>query len=105
MKTEAKRKHNLKLRLFFLHIFSFLVSVAPITVSVVVNWNKYTTKPSDTVKLCIGGVIALVFVVLKVVGHLKMPRRVVTFGIVFLMSYLLKPNICKLMRIEIGKTC
>lgn len=86
MKTTKK----LKVRLAFLYIGSFLISIAPLVVVLALNWGDYTKTPGDTVKLCFGGVFALFLIFLKVIGKLKMPRRIVFFGILFLLVYLLK---------------
>ena len=88
--SQAKKKPNLRLRLVLLYIGSFIVCVAPLLVCFIVNWDKYTKTPGDTVKLCIGGLIAVFVLFLKVIGQLKMPRRIVLFGIVFVMAYLLQ---------------
>ena len=95
--SQAKKKPNLRLRLVLLYIGSFIVCVAPLLVCFIVNWDKYTKTPGDTVKLCIGGVIAVFFLFLKVIGQLKMPRRIVLFGIVFVMAYLLQAILDDLM--------
>ena len=84
------KKPNHKLRLVLLYVFSFLVSILPLLVCLIVKWGDYTTTPGDTVKLCAGGIIVLIFVFLKVVGKLRMPRRIVLFGIVFILVYLLQ---------------
>lgn len=84
------KKPNLRLRLVLLYIGSFIVCVAPLLVCFIVNWDTYTKTPGDTVKLCIGGILALFFLFLKVIGKLQMPRRIVLFGIVFIMAYLLQ---------------
>lgn len=81
---------NLKTKLLLLQIASFLVSIAPIVVAFGVNWNRYTSTPSSTVKLCIGGAIALAFAFLITIGKLRIPKRIVLFGIVFFLSYLLE---------------
>ena len=88
--SKTKKKPNLRLRLVLLYIGSFITCVAPLLVCFIVNWDKYTKTPSDTVKLCIGGILALFFLFLKVIGKLKMPRRIVLFGVVFIMAYLLQ---------------
>ena len=88
--SKEKKKPNLKVRLVFLYIGSFIISIAPLIVILAIRWNRYTETPGDTVKLCIGGVICLALVFLKVIGKLKMPRRIVLFGIVFVMAYLLQ---------------
>ena len=74
--------------LILLYIGSFIVSLAPLVFIMAWNWGDYTKTPGDTVKLCFGGVLILIFVFLKVIGKLKMPRRIVLFGIVFILSYL-----------------
>jgi hypothetical protein len=81
---------KLKRNLVFLYIGSFLVSIAPLLAVLIARWNVYTKTPGDTVKLCIGGVICLFFILLKVIGKLKMPSRIVLFGVVFALVYLLK---------------
>ena len=81
---------KLKRNLVFLYIGSFLVSIAPLLAVLIARWNVYTKTPGDTVKLCIGGVICLFFIFLKVIGKLKMPSRIVLFGVVFTLVYLLK---------------
>lgn len=86
MKTNKK----LKVRLVFLYIGSFLISIAPLVVVFALNWGDYTKTPGDTVKLCFGGVFALFLIFLKVIGKLKMPRRIIFFGVVFLLAYLLQ---------------
>ena len=84
------KNRNYKLRLALLYIGSFIVSIAPLLVCLIVNWNEYTKMPQDTVKLCLGGLLALFFIFLKVIGKLHMPRRIVLFSIVFIMVYLLQ---------------
>lgn len=73
-----------------LFICSFVCSVAPITVYFAVNSEKYIKSPEDTFKLCLGGLICLCLIMLKVLGKLKLPSSTVAFGFLFLLSYLLK---------------
>lgn len=80
----------MKIKLLILRVCSFLVSIAPLAIVFALRWGTYTKEPSDTIKLTIGSVIIVIFLIMKVAGKLKMPRRIVTFGIVFVMSYLLK---------------
>jgi len=81
---------KMKSRLILLQIGSFIVSIAPLLIVLIINWGEYTKTPGDTIKLCIGGIMALFFIFLKVIGKLKMPRRIVLFGVVFIMAYLLQ---------------
>ncbi|MBQ9703505.1 MAG: hypothetical protein IJV68_03060 [Clostridia bacterium] len=76
--------------ILFLYICSFVCSVAPIVVYFAINSGKYIKSYEDTFKLCFGGLICLVLLALKVIGKLKLPSSTVTFGIVFLLAYLLK---------------
>lgn len=71
-------------------ICSFLVSIAPLVIIFALNWNKYTATPVDTVNLCLGGTICAIFVFMKAVGKLHMPKRVVLFGVMCVLSYLLQ---------------
>ena len=73
-----------------LFICSFICSIAPITVYFAVNSEKYIKSPEDTFRLCFGGLICLCLLMLKVIGKLKLPSSTVAFGILFLLSYLLK---------------
>lgn len=82
-------KKKLRVRLIFLYIGSFLASIAPLLVILIIRWNKYVETPGDTVKLCFGGIILLFFVFMKVIGKLKVPSRVILFAVVFLLSFLL----------------
>lgn len=81
---------NLKRRLAFLSFGSFAVSVAPLLLCVVANWGKYVKTPGDAVSLALGGGIAVVLLLLKVLGKLPVPRRVVFYGVTFAMAYLLE---------------
>ena len=79
-----------KALIVLLFICSFVCSVAPITVYFAVNSEKYIKSPEDTFKLCLGGLICVGLIMLKVIGKLKLPSSTVAFGFLFLLSYLLK---------------
>ena len=81
---------KLNRKLYCLYLGSFFVSIAPLLTVLFARWGIYTKTPGDTVKLCIGGGICFIFIFLKVIGKLKMPRRIVLFGVVFGLVYLLK---------------
>lgn len=90
MKT---KKPNLKARLIFLHIGSFIITLAPVLIFIICNWGDYVKTGADTVKISLGLVIAIILVIMKVIGKLKMPSRVVTYAVVCVMSYFLYPLI------------
>lgn len=84
-------KKIIKLRI--LQLLSFVATVTPLLVVIVINWNSYVTTLSDGIKISIGLVMALLFLLLKVLGKLKMPKRVLFYALVCAMSYFLYPLI------------
>lgn len=88
-----KKKVNLKARLIVLQILSLIVSAAPLLIYVFINWGHYAKTPGDTVKISVGLVIAIILFLLKVIGKLKMPKRVVTYSVIVVLSYFLYPLI------------
>lgn len=83
----AKKSHK-RPRLFLLYVLSFLASTLPLGIVFAFNFKTYTETVAQTVKLTFGGILVLVFVVLKVLGKLKMPRRVVFYAFVFVGTWL-----------------
>ncbi len=47
--SKAKKTPNYKLRLWLLQVGSFLVSIAPLVICLICNWDKYTGTPDKTV--------------------------------------------------------
>lgn len=88
-------------KIIALSLSSFALSVAPILTVLVVNWDKYTTTTGETVRLCIGAMFGIVMLGAKAMGRLKLPeKRIVTYGIVFLMIYFLHSIIQDLLLIS-----
>lgn len=85
-----KNKRKNKVWLVILYICSFVVSLVPLVICFVLNWGDYTKKPSDTIRLSLGGIAIVTLIFMKVIGKLKMPCRIVSFGIAFVMAYLLQ---------------
>lgn len=82
---------NTKSNVIKLKIFGFLLSVLPILLIVGFNWNDYTITVMETVKLSVGLIIAIIFVLMKCLGRLKFPeKRVLGYLIVFIMVFLLE---------------
>lgn len=84
-----KETKKLRVRLVFLQIFSFIICILPVAVVVFLNREEWFSTPQESVKIGIGAVIGIVLICLKVLAKIKMPRRIVTYGIVFAMTYLL----------------
>lgn len=81
-----------KIKLVWLYIGSFLVSIAPIVVIVALNWGHYTSTPKSSLSLAIGGVMAVILILLKAMDKLpKRVKRIVYYVIGFFMVWLLEP--------------
>ena len=96
MKKERKVKKvesigKLKVKKVFLNVLSFIVSIAPIVVVFAFKFGEYTKTVKGGVSLAIGGVLAVVLILLKVLNKVpKKVHRVVKYGIVFVLLYLLQ---------------
>ena len=98
--AKKKSRRQLKWRLFLLCVLSFVVTLAPLFVVFGMNFPSYVETPKDTFKLCLGGVIVLIFVMLKVMGKLRVPRRVVAYAVIFVLSFLLEAVLADLMMLS-----
>ena len=78
-----------KFKIIGLYVLSFLCSVLPVTIYFAINHAKYISTVPAKIKLGIGAVVLIVIVALKLAGKLKINSRIVVFGIVFALSYLL----------------
>ena len=82
---------NPRLKYILLVIGSFLVTCAPLVTVLILKWDVYTAQSyGGTVNLCVGGVLALVFLLLKVVGKLRLPRRIILYALVFAFAVLME---------------
>ncbi len=88
---------KIKCALVILSIFSFLASASPLAVTLILKREEYFTAPSDSVKLGLGALLVIIFIALKALGRLKIPRGVVGYGLVFLLSYLLESILADLL--------
>ena len=94
MKKERKANESirkLKVKKALLNALSFIVSIAPIVVAFAFKFGEYTKTVKGGVSLAIGGVLAVVLILLKVLNKTpKKVHRVVKYGIVFVLLYLLQ---------------
>lgn len=86
-----------KMKIPLLYILSFLCSVLPVLIYFIVNYECYISTTSQKVKLLFGGVLALVILITKTLGALKINSSLVFFGLVFLFAYLLEAIIYDLL--------
>ncbi len=82
---------KLKAKLAFLYIGSFLVTVLPLAVTLFIKRQEYISTVPETVKLSAGLLMGGIFILLKVMGRLKMPARLTLYVIITVMAYLLAP--------------
>ena len=80
-----------------LYVCSFVASVLPVLIALVIRWPTYVQTPPDAIKLGAGIIIGAIIVIMKLVGKLHMPRRITCFSIVFMLTYLLGPVLDDLM--------
>ena len=89
----TKKVRRLRFWLFIFKTCSFLVSVMPLGAYFLVNFERYVTCTRDVWKLSAGAVIICIVMLLKVLGKLKVPGRLVasvlTMGMCWLFSALL----------------
>lgn len=88
-----KQISNLRTKLILIQIASFILSAAPLLIYIFCHWEEYIKTPYDTVKISVGLFIGIIFLILKIIGKLKMPRRVITYSVFLIISYLLYPLI------------
>lgn len=85
-----------RLRLPLLYLLSFVLSIGPIAIFVVFNIDSYVSTTYEAIKLSLGGIMVAIIMILKVLGKLKIPSRVVVFSFVLVLSYLLNSLIMDL---------
>lgn len=83
-----KKRSRKRCPIFLLCVLSFLVSIGPLGAVFAVNFGEYVRTVDDVVKLGFGALVAVFFMLLKVLGKLKMPRRVVFEALVVLCAWL-----------------
>lgn len=88
--TPKKKAKRLKAWLLFLRLGGLIATVAPLAVTLILKRGEYFTTPAESVKLGLGALLALLFIGLKALGKIKIPRGIVAYGVVFLLSYLLE---------------
>ena len=90
----SKKIRRLRFWLFIFKLCSFLVSVVPLGLFFLKNFDRYVQDADDVWKLSAGAVVITVIILLTVLGKLKIPGRVVTsvlfMGLCWLFASLLE---------------
>ncbi|MBO5287409.1 MAG: hypothetical protein J6B34_04715 [Clostridia bacterium] len=89
-----------KISIPLLYILSFIVTVLPLAIYLVLNYDKYVTEAPQAIRLSCGGVIIMIIFALKCLGKLKIPSRLTFFAIVLALAYFLEPLICDLVTLS-----
>ena len=95
----TKKTHK-KCRVWSWYLFSFVASIGPLAAVFTVNFREYIGTVQDAVRLGFGALAIGVFMLLKVLGKLKTPRRVVFYAMCLLFSYLFEAILQDLMLIS-----
>ncbi len=77
-------------RLILLSVGGFLASILPLALLLALRWEKYTAVPGGAVRLCFGGGVIAVLILLKVLGKLKLPSRLTVMVTALVLVYLLE---------------
>ena len=85
-----------KIKLLLLYIFSFLSCTVPLIAVFAMRSDRYIHSAQDVIRLSVGGGLCAFFLILKVVGKLRMPRRIVVYAFVLILVYLMEPVIADL---------
>lgn len=86
-----KKNKRMRCKYAALYCASMIALLAPIAIVVIAKWDTYTAYGAGgTVKLCAGGVLAVIFTGLMLAGRLKMPSAMVLAVAIFGFAWLLE---------------
>ena len=88
--TQACSLKREKRRVVLLSIGGFFASSAPLAVLLILRWERYVSVPAGGLRLCLGGGIIALLLLLKVLGRLHLPSRITLMAVALTMTYLLE---------------
>jgi len=75
----------------------FVTSIAPLVATVIVKWDSYTSTPTRTVSLGVGGVMAVILILIKTLNKIpKGTKPIIGYAIAFALVAMLEPLILDL---------
>ena len=86
-----------KIKIPSLYVLSFVLSVLPVAVYLIINHERYVSTTPERIKLLFGGILAIGILVIKTLGFLKVKSSLLFFGVMMIMSYLLESIIYDLL--------
>ena len=96
----SKKVARLRFWLFVFRLSSFLVSIVPLGVFFLNNFDRYVKEVRDVWKLSAGAVVIVVIMLFKVLGKLKVPGRVVGSALFMFMCWLFSSLLADLLVIS-----
>ena len=86
-----------QIKLILLKTGGIITSLAPLITVIAINWNDYVIASNgNTVKLTVGGCIAVFLIVFSTLGKLKMPSKFTFYFMLLVLVYLLEPILADL---------
>ena len=80
-----------------LQMGGFLTSIAPIVATVIIKWDSYTSTPTRSVSLGVGGVMAVILILIKTLNKIpKGTKPIIGYAIAFALVAMLEPLILDL---------
>ena len=80
-----------------LQMGGFVTSIAPIVATVIIKWDSYTSTPTRSVSLGVGGVMALILILIKTLNKIpKGTKPIIGYAIAFALVAMLEPLILDL---------
>ena len=74
------------------YLLYVLLAVAPLVVTIALDWRTYTATPARTVSLSLAGSVAMLMIVLQATGHMPgKVKRVVVYAVVAGLLWALRP--------------
>ena len=77
-----------KFKLPILYLMALLSSILPVLIYFIINYDGYVTTKGQGVRLLFGGTLALVILIIKTLGFLKVKSSVMIFLFAFIFAYL-----------------
>lgn len=94
-KTAASIRRE-KRRVILLSVLGFLATLLPLLSLLLLRWERYTAVSGGALRLCLGGGVIALLMLLKVMGKLKLPSRLTVFALSLVLVYLLEALIADL---------
>ena len=79
-----------RMKLPLLYILSVLLSVLPVLIYFIVNYDRYIRSVPEGIKLLFGAIFVIAILIIKALGFLKIKSSIAFFAGLLILSYLLE---------------